>query len=292
MRNALGRGLSKLIADTGNKDDSIESKRISLASIKPNHLQPRKNMDAERLSELTQSIKMHGLAQPIIVSYDPANDTYELIAGERRFRACQLAGMTHIDAVVKTPKDDKERLALTVTENIQREDFNAIDTARAYRQFIDHYGVSREMLSQFLGKSKSAISNTLRLLDLPQEIQKAVETDSLTEGHARALLMVADPFERDKLFHLVVERRLSVRDVETLAQKITSGKKPLGKNITTDTARRPPKTADVKAIETQIEQCLGTRVEIKTKADLKSGKIVIHFYDLDSFENIYKRIVK
>ncbi|MFA4987844.1 MAG: ParB/RepB/Spo0J family partition protein [Candidatus Brocadiia bacterium] len=294
MRNALGRGLSKIISDTGGKTVSagVDTRSIPLEAIKPNHLQPRKNMDAEKLSELTQSIRVHGLAQPIVVSYDSSSNNYELIAGERRFRACQLAGLSHIDAVIRNPKDDKERLALTVTENIQREDFNAIDTARAYRKFIDSYGVSRELLSQFLGKSKSAISNTLRLLDLPEEIQKAVESDQLAEGHARALLMVEDPFQRNRLFKMTVDKKLSVRDVEGIAQQISKGKKLPEAGVNKAPKGKPPKPADVKAMENELEQTLGTRVEIRTKADMKSGKIVIHFYDLDSFDSILRRISK
>jgi ParB family chromosome partitioning protein len=294
MRNALGKGLSRLISDTGGKatGPGVETRSIPLDAIKPNHLQPRKNMDAEKLSELTQSIRVHGLAQPIVVSYDPAANSYELIAGERRFRACQLAGLSHIDAVIKTPRDDKERLALTVTENIQREDFNAIDTAKAYKKFIDNYGVSREQLCQFLGKSKSTISNTLRLLELPDEIQKSVESDQLTEGHARALLMVEDPFQRNRLFKLAVDKKLSVRDVEGIAQQISKGKKLQDPDSKKTPREKPPKPADVKAMENQLEQSLGTRVEIRTKPDMKSGKIVIHFYDLDSFDSILRRIGK
>lgn len=295
MRNALGRSLSKIITDTGGKkplDGAVETRKIPLGSIRPNHLQPRKNMDAERLSELTQSIKTHGLAQPIVVSFDAASNTYELIAGERRFRAAQLAGLSHIDAVIKQPADDKERLALTVTENIQREDFNAIDTAHAYRKFIENYGVSREALSQFLGKSKATISNTLRLLDLPQDIQKAVEDERLSEGHARALLMVDDPFERNKLFRLAIERELSVRDVEGLAQQICQGKKLPEASEKRAPKIKPPKPADIRSLEKELEQNLGTRVEICTKSDMKSGRVVIHFYDLDSFDGILRRIKK
>lgn len=301
MRKALGRSLEALIPKDGGKSKGSSPlpgstptgvQKIPIAAIKPNHLQPRKNIDAERLSELSQSIKEHGLAQPIMASYDAISDTYELIAGERRLRACQLAGFTHIEAVIRTPKDDRERLALALTENIQRDNLNAIETAHALKRLMDEFGVSQADLGRFLGKSKSAISNTLRLLDLPDNIQKALQFERLTEGHARALLMVSDLVERNKLFLLTLDQKLTVRDVERLAQQISAGKVLPEPEDKRESRQKPSKSPNVRAMEKTLEASLGTRVEIRTKKDEKSGKIIIYFYSLEDFDNLQKRLIK
>lgn len=295
MRKALGRGLDELLRKTGESSvpghDPANIRSIPVASITPNRFQPRKNIDPEKLSELSQSIKEHGLAQPILVSFDHSNNSYELVAGERRLRACQLAGLTHISAIVKTPKDDKERLAIALIENIQRDDLNAIETAHAYKRLMKEFSVSQTDLCHFVGKSKSSISNTLRLLELPDEIQNAVQFGQLTEGHARALLMVNEAIERDKLFRLALDRKLSVRDVESLAQQIVKGKRLRIKHSATS-SRRLEKSADVRALEKELEQSLGTRVEIRTAMDQKKGRIIVHFYNLQEFDKLLKLLVK
>lgn len=297
MRKALGRGLDALLPQD-QKNKSPEGKdlqgirRVPISSIKPNHLQPRKNFDPERLSELALSIKEHGLIEPIAVSFDSISSSYELIAGERRLRAAKLAGLTEIEVVVKTPKSDKERLALALVENIQRDDLNAIESARAYRQLITEFNLSQADLSRVLGKSKPAVSNTLRILDLPEKMQEAVEFEKLFEGHARALLMVQDAVERDKLFKLALERSMSVRDMEALAKQIQGGKKLGSGTAPQGTSRKVPKTADIKALETELASAFGTRVEIRTRSDNKSGRVVIHFYSLGDFDHILKIIKK
>ena len=296
MRKALGRGLDVLLPKGGDSHDPArrpsEVRNVLISSIKPNHLQPRRNIDAERLSELAQNIKTHGLAQPILVTYDSISNSYELIAGERRLRACQLAGLSHIDAVLKTPKDDKERLALAISENIQRDDLNAMETAHAYRQLIDTFEVTQSHLSNFLGKSKSAISNTLRLLDLPEEIQSAVQFEKISEGHARSLLTVSDAVERNKLFKMTIDRKLSVRDVERLAAQIQGGGSlPEGKEHR-GSRKRTIKSANVRAIEDDLSQSVGTRVEIRTRKDEKSGKVIVHFYSLSDFDKIRNMLKK
>jgi len=290
-RKALGKGLDALLpkagttgSGNGNRGDL---RKVSVDSIRPNRLQPRKNFDPERLSELAQSIKEHGLAQPVVVSYDAIHDSYELIAGERRLQACKLAGLTHIDAVIRTPKSDKERLSVALVENIQRDNLNAIEAAKAYKQLMMEFGVTQADLSTELGKSKPTISNTLRLLELPDDMQKAVQFEQISEGHARALLMVKDALERSKLFKLTLEQNLSVRAVEQLAKRIEEGKHL--KDASTQTMKpRPIKSADIQAIEKNLEHALGTRVEVQTKRDGKSGRIVIHFYSLNDFDKILK----
>jgi ParB family chromosome partitioning protein len=295
MRKALGKGLDALLPQNKTAEVKIEGGRsgvnkIPLDSIRPNHLQPRKSFDAQKLSELSASIKEHGLAQPILVSFDSISNSYELIAGERRLRASKLAGLKTIDAVVKTPKDDRERLALALIENIQRDDLNAIDTAEAYKKLMAEFGVNQTDLAKVVGKSKSAVSNTLRLLDLSDDMRKAVQIEQITEGHARALLMVSDAHERSKLFKIALEQHLSVRRVEALAQEIQGGKKLDTKKA--KTTRKLPKPADIKDLETRLQQAFGTRVEIRARKDMQSGRIVIHFYSLDDFDNIVKALKK
>lgn len=310
MRKALGRGIEALLPPASSRksspspeaapaaphphhnDGGRDVRRIPLDAIKPSRVQPRKNFDPERLSELAQTIKEHGLAQPVVVSYDAISNTYELIAGERRLRATQLAGLKTIEAVVRTPQTEKERLVLGLIENIQRDDLNAIETALAYRRLMDEHGLNQTQLVTIVGKSKAAVSNTLRLLDLPDEIQKAVQFERISEGHARALLMVDDPLERDKLYKLIVENHLSVRDAERSAQRIVEGELLPEPPADKTKAAKPPKPADIKALEGQLEKGFGTRVEIKARKDMKSGRIVIHFYSLDDFDNILKIIKK
>lgn len=294
MRKALGKGLEALLPQDnsgGTTPISGESLlRIPIESIRPSRLQPRKNFDPERLSELAGSIKEHGLVEPIAVSYDSISNSYELIAGERRLRAAKLAGLTSVDAVIRTPRSDRERLAMALVENLQRDDLNAIETAVAYRQLLTDFGLTQTDLTRVVGKSKSAISNTLRLLELPDSIQKAVQFGELTEGHARALLMVQDGVERNKLFRLIIARHLSVRQVEAMAQQISHGKNLADSPTEEALLAVPAKSPDIQDMEKKLEHAFGTRVSIDVRKDGKSGKINVYFYSLEDFDNILKVI--
>ena len=287
MRQALGRGLDALIPSgtvDGVTQQSIPVRMIPISSIRPNHLQPRKHFDPERLSELAQSIKEHGLAQPIIVSLHGDTNTYELIAGERRLRASELAGLTEIEAIVRTPSSDKERLAISLIENLQREDLNPIEEALGYLRLMKEFGISQTQLSEVIGKSKSSISNTLRLLDLPEEIQKALHFNQLSEGHARALLSIENPLERHKLFKIILEQGLSVRDVESYCQRIQGGE-----IVPEKPTSRPPavkRSADEKAMEESLQKKLGTRVDIRQRNGSARGSIVLHYYSLEDFDRL------
>lgn len=290
MRKALGRGLDALIpagtAPAAAAHDGVRT--VPLAKIRANHLQPRKHFDPEKLSELASSIKEHGLAQPILVSHDAATDSYEIIAGERRLRASELAGLKEVEVIVRAPESDKKRLALAMVENLQREDLNPIEQALGYLRLSKEFGISKSELAAVVGKSPSAVSNTMRLLNLPEEIQKAIQFGQLTEGHARALLMIENPLERKRLFDIVVAEKLSVRQAEDLARQAASGH-----GLDKSAHREPaPKAADVKSIESTLEHALGTKVEVKTGKDPKKGRIVINFYTLDDFDRIVKMIIK
>lgn len=293
MRNALGRGLEALIP-IAPKPVAIAPKEqtslVPISKIRPNRLQPRRHFDPERLSELSASIKEHGLAQPILVSFDNSDGSYELIAGERRLRACELAGLDEVEVIVRHPKSDKERLALALIENLQREDLNAIEEALGYLRLMKEFSINQTELGQEVGKSKASISNTLRLLDLSEDIQKALQFGQISEGHGRALLMVQNPLERKGLFDILQGRKLSVRETEELARKVEAGE---GLDAPQPTLKpQAPKSADIKALEGALQQVLGTKVDIKTKKDPTKGKITIHFYSLTDFDKIVNMFKK
>ncbi len=293
MRRALGRGLDALIptappAQEGGKSAAVLT--LPLEKIRPNRLQPRKFFDPEKLSELASSIKTHGLAQPILVSYDAASDTYELIAGERRLRASELAGLREVQAIVKTPESDKSRLALALIENLQREDLNPLESALGYLRLMKEFHISQTDLGEVVGKSKSAISNTLRLLELPDEMQKTIEFGQLTEGHGRALLMIEDSIQRKRVFALVMAQKLSVRQTEDLAREANMGRAESDEKKVGRPALK--KSADIRAIENNLQHSLGTKVDIKTKKDPTKGTITIHFFSLSDFDKIIKVLQK
>ena len=297
-RKALGRGLSALIPATPAVPASSATLppdgtpiKIAIDKIRANHLQPRRHFDPEALGELAASIKQHGLAQPIVVSYDALSRSYELIAGERRWRASQLAGHQEIEVVVRQPRDDKQRLALTLIENLQREDLNPIEVALGYLRLMKEFGINQTALGEEVGKSKSGISNTLRLLELPEEIQKALQFGQLSEGHGRALLMVADPNLRHAVFKKVLEGKLSVRETEALAKQIEAGE-PAAQEDSPKKKSSLQKPADLRALEESLQQSLGTKVVIRTNKNPSKGSIQIHFFSFDGFENIIKVLKK
>jgi ParB family chromosome partitioning protein len=299
-RKALGRGLSALIPTTPAVPTPESGStlppdgapiKVAIDKIRANHLQPRRHFDPEALGELAASIKQHGLAQPIVVSFDSLSRSYEIIAGERRWRASQLAGLQEIEVVVRQPRDDKQRLALALIENLQRADLNPIEVALGYLRLMKEFGINQTALGEEVGKSKSGISNTLRLLELPDEIQKALQFGQLSEGHGRALLMVADPNLRHAVFKKVLEGKLSVRETEVLAKQVDAGEPP-----PEETAQKKKsaisKPADLRALEDSLQQSLGTKVVIRTKKNPAKGTIQIHFFTFDEFENIVKLLKK
>ncbi|MDE2491387.1 MAG: ParB/RepB/Spo0J family partition protein [Elusimicrobia bacterium] len=297
-RKALGRGLSALIPSSAATPEAPSAPaasgtplRVPIEKIRPNHLQPRRHFDPEALSELAASIREHGLAQPIVVSFDAAARSYELIAGERRWRAAQLAGLKEIDVVVRQPKDDKQRLALTLIENLQRSDLNPIEVALGYLRLMKEFGINQTSLGQEVGKSKSAISNTLRLLELPEEIQKALQFGQLSEGHGRALLTVADANLRHAVFKKVLEEKLSVRETEALAKQVEAGETPSAEAPKAKAAP-VPKSADLRSLEESLQHSLGTKVVIRTRKNPSKGVVQLHFFSFDDFERIVNVLKK
>jgi ParB family chromosome partitioning protein len=288
MRQALGKGLDALFKQsqttaTLTQKEVSSARKIPLSKIKPNKHQPRRIFSEESLAELAQSIKQHGLAQPIALVYDKERDEYEIIAGERRFRASQLAGLDEIDAVVRPRPSDEEMLALALIENIQREDLNPIDTALAFRKLMEKFSVPQAGLARYCGKSRAAVSNCLRLLELEAEIQKSLQEGHLTEGHARALLMVTDRAARLRIFHETLTRQYSVRQLED-ACRVAAQDSPKAATKRVPAAR----SADILAAEERLRRSLGTKVEIKPKN--KGGTLVIHYSSVDEINSIYRKL--
>ena len=294
-RLALGKGLDALIKQTQEvvqmttqeaaqvveTSSGAAVAKIAVNKIVPNRFQPRRVFYEEKLQELAQSIKEHGLTQPIVVVYDAGLDKYEIVVGERRFRATQLAGLTEIDAIVHKHLGDKEMCALALIENIQREDLNPIETALGYRNLMNKFYITQTDLASYCGKSKAAISNSLRLLDLEPEIQQALQEGTLSEGHGRALLMVTDPAKRDLLFKKMNGSKMSVRQAEEAARALMFPAKPAAKQT---------KPAEVASFENDLQSALGTKVEVKYGKNIKKGTLVIHYHSLDELDNIASRL--
>jgi len=289
MRKALGRGIDSLITKVQNNDISGDIvQRIPVANIVPNRYQPRRNFDEAALAELSESIKERGLIQPISVWKDAGDDHYELIAGERRLRATKLAGITEIEAIVKKNLDDEQKLGLSLIENIQREDLNAVDTALAYRQLMQTFSVSQADIAKRVGKSRGAVSNTLRLLELDEDIRQGIQAGVISEGHARALISIPDSSKRREFYHRIMTEKLSVRDIENFAQGFHA-LRPRAPKAHRGGSKKSPEAAE---LESSLEKTLGTKVEILAGPGPQNGKIVIHYFSLDDLDRVTQILKK
>src|SRR5918999_4118776 len=230
-RRALGRGLSALLSDKP-ATTSEELVEIDLDLMEPNNFQPRTSFDEERLEQLAQSIRANGIIQPLLVRR-LSTDRYQLVAGERRWRAAQRAGLHRVPCVVKEIPEDK-MLELALIENIQRQELNAIEEAQAYKRLIETLGLTQEMVAQRVGRDRTFITNYLRLLRLPEDIQQLVEGENLSMGHARALLGIDDPDIQRKLAKNIMEKGLSVRETERQIKKIITGSDSVSSKKTID----------------------------------------------------------
>ena len=280
-RRALGRGLSALLSDRSVTVNE-ELVEIDLDLVEPNSLQPRTNFDEARLEELAQSIRSNGIIQPLLVRR-VENGKYQLIAGERRWRAAQRAGLLKVPCVVREIPDDKI-LELALIENIQRQELNAIEEAHAYRRLIETLGLTQEMVAQRVGRDRTFITNYLRLLRLPEDIQLLVETEKISTGHARALLGVDDPIIQRKLSNKIIQQSLSVRETERAVKKIINGDDV----VRTSAAR--VEDANLKAAEMKLRRKLSSKIQISITQN-QSGKIEIEFYDLNDLNRIYEIIM-
>lgn len=270
---ALGKGLSALIpeGETGMEGESIQP--ILLAKIQPNPDQPRQAFDPERLAELANSLKDQGVLQPIIVR--PVGENYQVVAGERRVRAAQLAGFESIPALVRENVSKEMALELALIENLQREDLNPIEEARAYKQLATEFGLSQEAIAGKVGKERSSVANALRLLNLPQGIQTKIAEGELSPGQARLLLRLSDPQRQNQLAERIVQGSISVRELERLIES----PRPIRRRLK---LKRPAALFDT--IEQALKRFFGTNVILRRGK--KRGKIVIEFYSDDDLNRI------
>ena len=278
-RPALGRGLSALIPDTPAPAAPAQAERtldVDSDLLRPNKFQPRTQMDDERIDDLARSIRANGIIQPIVVR--KVEQGYEIIAGERRWRAAQRAGLHRVPVVVRDIPEDR-LLAVALIENIQREDLNPIEEAHAYRRLADEFHLTQEQIADAVGKDRSSIANTVRLLRLPQEVRGNVASNALSMGHARAILALADEAAQLRLARDVIARSLSVRETEALVKKAAAPEE-----------KKPQKKIDVhtRAAEDKLRMSLGTRVRINRKG--KGGRIEIEFVNEDELHRLYERL--
>ncbi|MEE9359835.1 MAG: ParB/RepB/Spo0J family partition protein [Hyphomicrobium sp.] len=282
-RSRLGRGLASLIGEPTPGQPVLppegEQRLVSTADLKPGRLNPRKDFRDDELAELADSIRNKGLVQPIIVR--PVADGYEIVAGERRWRAAQKAGL-HTVPVIARDLEDKEVLELAIIENVQRADLNSIEEASGYRELVERFDYSQEQLSEIIGKSRSHVANTLRLLKLPESVQAMVRNSELTAGHARALIGRDDA---EELAHHIIEHDLNVRQVEALAQ----GSDEVGHGGGS-TRRAREKDADTRAFENELSAALGLKVEVK-RGSGESGNLIIKYGNFDQLDYIRMRLV-
>jgi ParB family chromosome partitioning protein len=280
-RQALGRGLSALIPDTPTPaappaaDRSLE---VDTDLLRPNKFQPRTHVDDDRIEDLSRSIRSNGIIQPIVVR--KVEQGYEIIAGERRWRAAQRAGLLKVPVVVRDIPEDK-LLAVALIENIQREDLNPIEEAMAYRRLSDQFHLTQEQIADAVGKDRSSIANYVRLLRLPQEVRANLASNALSMGHARALLALNDEHAQLRLARDVVARSLSVRETEALVKKAAA-----------PAETKPAKTVDVhtRAAEDKLRLTLGTRTRIVRKG--KAGRIEIDFTSEDELQRLFELLTE
>ena len=277
-KKGLGRGLSALFGDMEKKSGSNQNQtnKVQIADLQRNKYQPRTIFNEEKIMELSSSIKENGVIQPIAVrpnSYEPGK--YEIVAGERRWLAAQKAGLNEVPVIV-LDIDDKKSLEIAIVENVQRQDLNAIEEAKGYQRLIKEFGYDHEKISKFMSKSRSHISNTLRLLTLPQDILSMIEEGELTAGQARPLIGLPNASD---IAENIVRKKISAREVESL----TKIKKAPKKSKTED--------PNITFVRNEIESKLGLNVEISNKKN-NSGKITIKYKSLDQFELISKKLMK
>ena len=275
LKKGLGRGLSSLLGDSSKK---INTNKISIKDIVRNKFQPRKYFDKESLVELTNSIKKQGIIQPIVVRPDKSSvGKYEIIAGERRWLASQNAGLHEIPAVILNV-DDVKSLEFSIVENVQRQDLNPIEEARGYQRLVDDFNYNQEKLSQFIGKSRSYIANSLRLLSLPEDILLMVQQGNLSAGHARSLIGLNNSVEIAKK---IIQKKLSVRQSEILARQFRDKKFKLVSK----------KDSNILALQKNLEEKIGLNVSINNKKN-NSGVISFEYKDLDQLDKLIDTIKK
>ena len=295
VSRGLGKGLDSLIPMgtssekkvENNKEETKESKvtetTVKITQVEPNREQPRKNFDEDALQELADSIKQFGLLQPILVQDRKTH--YEIIAGERRWRAAKLAGLKEVPVIIRD-YTDQEIVEISLIENIQREDLNPIEEAQAYKRLLTEFNLKQDEVAERVSKSRTAVTNSMRLLKLCDEVQQMIIDDMLSTGHARALISIEDPEEQYTIAQKIFDEKLSVRDVEKLVKNLNKAEKPKKEN-------KEDKSLDIiyQDIEEKLKQSLGTKVEISSKGN-GAGKVEIEFYNHDDLDRIIELLSK
>ena len=273
LKKGLGRGLSSLLGDSSKK---IETNKVPINDLKRSKFQPRKNVNKESLDELTNSIKEQGVIQPIVVRPDKnANHKYEIIAGERRWLASQNAGLHEVPVVILNV-DDVKSLEFAIVENVQRQDLNPIEEARGYQRLVDDFNYNQDKLSKFIGKSRSYIANSLRLLGLPSEVLSMVEEGNLSAGHARSLIGLSNSTDIAKK---IIQKKLSVRQSEVLVRQFRNKKFKLISK----------KDSNILDLQNSLEQKIGLKVTINNKKN-NSGTISFEYLNLDQLDKLINTI--
>jgi ParB family chromosome partitioning protein len=282
-KQRLGRGLAALIGDDADEDVVMDEargfRRIPIELLHPNPHNPRRRFEAGDLDELVQSIRAQGVLQPLIVRPRSDGLTYEIVAGERRWRAAQRVPLHEIPALVRDFTDG-EALEIALIENVQRADLNALEEAQGYAQLIEHFGYTQQQLASSISKSRSHIANSLRLLSLPDEVKAHLETGALTAGHARTLVASAAPAE---LAQEIIRLGLSVREAERLTQAVQHKQKKSG--------RPPSPDADTRDLERRLGEVLGLKIEIVDRGDA-GGRLTIHYRTLEQLEDVSRRLAE
>ncbi|MEZ0395457.1 MAG: ParB/RepB/Spo0J family partition protein [Anaerolineales bacterium] len=282
QKTGLGRGLGALIP--GSDGAAIGQGGVNMVAVEmilPNPRQPRGSMDPAELEELTASVREHGVLQPLIVTPGEADGKYVLIAGERRLQAARLAGLTTVPVIVR-PASDQQRLELAIIENIQRTDLSPLEEAEAYRQLSADFNLSHEEIAARVGKSRVAVTNTLRLLKLPDSVKNALVERRISEGHARALLSLPNAAAQTAALRTILSQELSVRQTEELVRKL-SGEKPPSRS-------KPMPSPEVTELEERLRSSLGTKVSLR--AGRKGGTLTIHYYSDEELDALLKRLLQ
>jgi len=279
-KKALGKGLDALLPPVrlSRAEDTADVQRIPIDQIVPNRYQPRQTFLQQELTELTASIKESGVIQPIMVRRK-GDGVYELIAGERRWRASKEAGLTVIPAVLKNCTD-QESLLLALVENLQREDLNPMETARAYSRMMKEFGLTQEAVAAKVGRDRSSVANFIRLTHLPLDLQGLVEGGTLSTGHAKALLSLSTPEAQLRIAKLVTAGNLSVRQTEKLIEQSIIAKQPVA---------RPPRTTQWRDLEDRLQKRLGTKVTLHPRG--QGGKLVIHYFSSDELDGVVETLL-
>lgn len=283
--SSLGKGLQSLIPQEQSRLAGLKSKygqgkesltEVEISKISPNPHQPREFLNQQSLGELASSIEAHGILQPLVVTKKEKGQ-YELIAGHRRLAAAKKAKLKKVPVVVRDASD-QQKLEMTLVENLQRDNLNPVEQAQAYQQLVNEFNLNQAEIAKRTGQNRSTIANVLRLITLPVEIQKGLAQGKISEGHARAILMIGSPQKQQALYQLVVKNKLNVRQSEDWARKASGQSKKI-------TRKTDP---EVRELEEKIEEVLSTKVKITKKG--KSGKIIITFYSPQELEGIVKKI--